>query len=228
MVFGLLLAQDEVLRGTELLELAELTDPQTTDLALRFHSETSNLSSAEKIALVDMMMPTLRSLSAAEYRRFRSAVDTLMRSDRRIDLFEYTLSRMLQRHLARYFEGSGPTRLRFRSLKELVPDARVLLSTLARTGSRSEQDAARAFRHGALALQLKGAVIMSSGDCSLSAVDQALRRYDAATPALKRGVMLACAATVMADDEVTDREAELIRAIGDGLDCPVPPFVQSR
>jgi len=40
--------------------------------------------------------------------------------------------------------------------------------------------------------------------------------------------MFACAATVMADDEVTDQEAELIRAIGDGLDCPVPPFVQSR
>jgi hypothetical protein len=32
----------------------------------------------------------------------------------------------------------------------------------------------------------------------------------------------------MADDEVTDREAELIRAIGDALDCPVPPFVQSK
>jgi hypothetical protein len=40
--------------------------------------------------------------------------------------------------------------------------------------------------------------------------------------------MLACAATVMADDKVTDREAELIRAIGDALDCPVPPFVQSE
>ena len=54
------------------------------------------------------------------------------------------------------------------------------------------------------------------------------KRYDAAAPALKRSLMLACAATVMADDDVTDREAELIRAIGDALDCPVPPFVQSR
>jgi hypothetical protein len=40
--------------------------------------------------------------------------------------------------------------------------------------------------------------------------------------------MLACAATVLADDNVTDREAEVVRVIGDALDCPVPPFVQSE
>ena len=70
--------------------------------------------------------------------------------------------------------------------------------------------------------------ILPSGECTLASVDRALQRYDAAAPALKRGIMLACAATVMADDDVTDREAELIRAIGDALDCPVPPFVQSQ
>lgn len=230
MMFGLLLAQDEVLRGTELVGLAERTDPQTADLTLRFHSEASGLSSAQKIALIDMMMPTLRGLSLSEYRRFRGAVDLLMQSDRRIDLFEYTLSRMIRRHLARYFEGTGPTPIRYRSFRNLLTDARVLLSTLARLGSKTEQEAARAFRHGAQVLQLKGpeSALMPASACTLYAVDEALRRYDGAAPALKKELMLACAATVMADDQVTDREAELIRAIGDGLDCPVPPFVQSR
>ena len=230
MVFGLLLAQDEVLRGTELIRVAELTDPHTADLTLRFHSEAADRSSAEKIALVDMAILTLRSLSIDEYERFREVVDALMRSDRRIDLFEYSLSRMIQRHLARYFEGAGPTPLRFRSLQPLVPDARVLLAALARVGSRTEEEAERTFRHGAHTLQLEGSAvaILPPGECTLAAVDAALQRYDAAAPALKRGLMLACAATVMADDAVTDREAELIRAIGDALDCPVPPFVQSK
>jgi hypothetical protein len=230
MVFGLLLAQDQVLAGTELMSVADLTDPPTADLALRFHSEAGDRSSAEKIALVDMALPTLRSLSFDEYKRFRQVVDALMSSDRRIDLFEYTLSRMIQRHLARHFEGIGPTPVRHRSLRELVPDAGVLISTLGRAGSRNEEEAARAFRHGAQTLHLKGVstTILPASECSLEAVDRALNRYDAATPALKRSLMLACAATVMADDTVTDREAELIRAIGDALDCPVPPFVQSR
>jgi hypothetical protein len=106
----------------------------------------------------------------------------------------------------------------------------VLIATLARVGSRTEDEAEHAFRHGAQALQLKesAGVLLPSGGCTLAAVDRALQRYDAAAPALKRDLILACAATVMADDNVTDREAELIRAIGDALDCPVPPFVQSR
>lgn len=230
MLFGLLLAHDEGLRGTELVRLAELTDPETADLTLRFHAESVDRSSAQKIALVDMAIPTLRGLSVAEYQRFRSAVDALMRSDRRLDLFEYTLSRMIQRHLARHFEGTRPTPVRVRSFKKLLREARVLLSALARAGSRTEARAERAFRHGAQALHLSGSAgtILPIGNCTLADVDQALRRYDAASAALKKNLMLACAATVMADDEVTDREAELIRAIGDGLDCPVPPFVQSR
>ena len=230
MVFGLLLAQDEVLRGTELIRVADLTDAQTADLTLRFHSEAGDRSSAEKIALVDMVIPTLRGLSIDEYHRFREVVDSLMQSDRRIDLFEYTLSRMLQRHLARSFDGTGPTPLRFRSLRALLPDARVLIAPLARVGSRTEDEAGRAFRHGAQALQLKesAGAIPPSSECTLASVDAALQRFDAAAPALKRSLMLACAATVMADDAVTDREAELIRAIGDALDCPVPPFVQSK
>jgi len=230
MIFGLLLAQDEVLRGTELIRLADLTDAHTADLTLRFHSEAVERSSAEKIALVDMVLPTLRSLSLDEYERFREVVGSLMQSDRRIDLFEYTLSRMIRRHLARQFAGAGPTPLRFRSLRSLLRDSRVLIATLARVGSRTEEDAERAFRHGAQTLQLKEAAasILPPSECTLAAIDLALERYDAASPALKRGLMLACAATVMADDKVTDREAELIRAIGDALDCPVPPFVQSR
>ncbi len=230
MVFGLLLAQDEVLRGTELIDLAERTDPQTADLTLRFHAEASGLSSAQKIALIDMMMPTLRGLSLSEYQRFHRAIDGLMQSDRRIDLFEYTLSRMIRRHLTRYFEGAGPTPVRYDSFKSLLDDARILVSTLARLGSRTEQEATRAFRHAAQVLQLKGpeATLMPVSSCTLRAVDEALQRYDGASPRLKKELMLACAASVMADDQVTDREAELIRAIGDALDCPIPPFVQSR
>ncbi len=229
MVFGLLLAQDEVLRGSEIRAVAELTDAETADLVLRFHSEAGDRSSAQKIALLDMAMPTLRSLSRDEYRRFTKVVQALIASDRRVNLFEYTLSRMIQRHLARHFEHIGETRVRFRALRTLLPDLRVLLSTLARVGSRSEEQAEQAFRHGAHVLHLTGehAQLLPVEQCTLQDVDRALSRYDAATPTLKKGLLLSCAATVMADDKVTDREVELIRAIGDAVDCPVPPFVAS-
>ena len=36
----------------------------------------------------------------------------------------------------------------------------------------------------------------------------------------------ACAYTVAADDKVCSREAELLRAVADALDCPIPPFIE--
>jgi tellurite resistance protein len=48
-----------------------------------------------------------------------------------------------------------------------------------------------------------------------------------ASAAAKRNILLACAQTVAADGQVQVREAELLRAIADALDCPIPPFVEA-
>ena len=57
-------------------------------------------------------------------------------------------------------------------------------------------------------------------------MDAALTKLAAYHEPLRRNVLLACGKTVAADGQVTDREAELLRAIADALDCPLPPFVE--
>jgi hypothetical protein len=44
---------------------------------------------------------------------------------------------------------------------------------------------------------------------------------------VRRNILLACGRTVAADNQVTEREAELLHAIADSLDCPMPPFVDA-
>jgi uncharacterized tellurite resistance protein B-like protein len=56
-------------------------------------------------------------------------------------------------------------------------------------------------------------------------MDTALERLSQAAPQIKKNVINACAQTVAADGVIQEREAELIRAIADALDCPVPPFL---
>ena len=58
-------------------------------------------------------------------------------------------------------------------------------------------------------------------------MDAALTRLSAYHAPLKRNVLLACGKTVAANRCVSEREAELLRAIADLLDCPMPPFVES-
>jgi len=53
----------------------------------------------------------------------------------------------------------------------------------------------------------------------------ALDRLAQSAPQIKKNVLNVCAQTVAADGVIQELEAELIRAIADSLDCPLPPFV---
>ena len=47
-------------------------------------------------------------------------------------------------------------------------------------------------------------------------------------PRLKRKVLAACTTCIAYDGKVTIEEAELLRAIADSLDCPLPPLLISE
>jgi tellurite resistance protein len=60
----------------------------------------------------------------------------------------------------------------------------------------------------------------------LEQVEGALDHLGEAAPQLKKVVLNACAQSVAADGVIEEVEAELLRAIAETLDCPLPPFVQ--
>jgi hypothetical protein len=60
---------------------------------------------------------------------------------------------------------------------------------------------------------------------TLAKFDTALRVLDKAVPSVKRRIVVACASCILADDQVTVREVEVLRAICDRLDCPMPPLL---
>ena len=45
-----------------------------------------------------------------------------------------------------------------------------------------------------------------------------------ASHAVRKQILDACVHTVAADNRVTVEEAELIRAVADALECPMPPL----
>ena len=59
----------------------------------------------------------------------------------------------------------------------------------------------------------------------MTAFDYALTRINMANGETKRKVLDACAYCVAADGKVTIEEAEMLRAIADSLDSPMPPFL---
>jgi Zn-dependent protease with chaperone function len=230
LVCAFLLDPDPVAREKQLEELARATSEPMRDETLRIWQEVQGLPAQARLPLVDIALPGLRQLSREQFEQFRAAVKTLVASDSKIDLFEYMLQKIVMRHLETRFFPTGRSVTQFYDLRPLAHDSGVLLSATAYAGHHDPAQARAAFAQGAEMLdRIARTEIpwLPPDQCELSHLDSALERFSQAVPQIKKNVLNACAQTVGADGLIQQREAELLRAVADALDCPVPPFLQS-
>ena len=171
-------------------------------------------------------------MSPGEYDRFRAILSHLVASDNQVDLFEFTLEKVVQRHLDIHFRRASATKVKFHSMLQLEDEAAVLVTTTAGLGAKGDAEAGKhAFSIGAqeIAKNAPGMTLTmkSPQECGLHVIDAALEKFNMATPLVKKQLLGAVGKTVMADGEVVSDEAELIRAIADTIGAPIPPFVSS-
>ena len=224
-VYGLLLDEEDNVRAHQLEHLQQQADEAVYNETLRLLPLLASAGAVSRLPLAEISLSALRQLSPSQYRDFRANVHCLMEADENISLFEYTLQHMLLRHLESAFHRKAATKKSMRSLAVLRPACVDLLSSLAHVGHSDPEQAGHAFEAGMRELFPESAPAAKMTEPSLVAIDGALDELAAAVPNLKRGVMVACIACVVADRQVTVAEAELLRAVADSLGCPVPPLL---
>lgn len=228
LVYALLLDRDPRVRQKQLALVDYLAAPGTAAEVGRLAPQVDTLDEAARLPLADLALPALRELSERQYQDFRAAIEPLIQADRQVSLFEYALQRMLLRHLDHHFTSAPPAVVRFRSLAPLRDDCAALLSTLARLGHGDAAAALHAFQSGVAALGLPqgGLTLLEPESSSLAALDRALDRIARAAVPVKTRVLEACAGCIGADGRVSTAEGELLRAIADSLDLPMPPLLE--
>jgi hypothetical protein len=187
----------------------------------------ASLGDAARLPLVELAVPALRELSEPQYQRFRTSVEDLVAADRGLSLFEFALQRMLRRHLDRQFRYRSLDQDRYVARRPISDHLVLLLSALAYTGRQPREATARAFAEGMTrsGMARGTAAPLPREACSLAALDRSLDRLAASSPQVKSCVLDACAATIASDGRVTIAEGELLRAIADSLDYPIPPLL---
>ncbi len=227
LMYALLLDADRTIRGTQLSHLQQIAPADVLRELNLLLPHVDALPRRSKLPLATLATAALRRLSPAQHTQFRRSVDALIEADAAIDLFEYALKKTLCRHLDPQFNPQPPRHTQQRKLAPLLPDCAVLLSCLAHLGHDEPQKQAEAFQVGANVLESKNPslVFLPLTECNLAHVDAALDRLANAIPRIKNSLIEACAATVASDGIIQEGEGELLRAISNTLDCPIPPFV---
>jgi len=228
-VYCLLLDMNRRIRKTQMQALDAQADPEVFQLVMDLAPELERLESHLRLPLVDMVLPALEYLSEPQYRAFRENVRVLIKANGKLSLFEYVLHRIVLHHLDGVFGRVEQVQVKFTRLAPLMDDARVLLCFLAWVGERQQGDAGNTYAKAMDVLDSNNKESLAErGSYNFRHMDAALKRMRLAAPAIKKTLLEACVSCIMADQHASVRETELLRAIADSLDCPVPPLLENK
>ena len=228
MAYALLLdREDEAVRREQLGRLSADAPGAVAALVHRLAEPAVTLDAALRLPLLDLALPTLARMAAGDYGGFTGNIRTLIRADRRLDLFEWAVRAVIERHLGPRFGEGRRDRVGHRTVAAVREEVQRLLSTLAHAGSDDAAAAASAMRQAAGALG-EAVDLLPRDRVSLKDLDEAVRELAGLAPLAKRRVVKACAACIEADREVTVREAELMRIVAEVLGVPMPPLLPGQ
>jgi len=231
LIYALLLSPDEAERTTQLAELAKRVDPEVYQKTTALDADVSTAARHARLPMVNLALGALRRLNAGQYEQFSQTLQWLVESDGRIELFEFVVQKIVLRHLAVQFTGARRPIIQYYTIRPLVPDCAVILSALASVSSSDDAEVRKAFESGAPYLRAPddGELnLLPREQCGVDRIDQSLSRLAQAVPNIKKNLIEACVYTVGADGVILEAEAELLRALADTLDCPIPPFVHTE
>jgi hypothetical protein len=227
LIYTLLLSQEDSLRATQIAGLAGRTPQSVPEKVAALFHDVFKTAARARLPLVNLALPALRQLSPAQYSQFSQALQWLIDSDGEVELFEFVVQKIVLRHLDSEFNETRKPAVQFYTLKPLLPDCAVILSALANVGSPNSAEIQKAFDAGVPFLRApegSSVALLPVTQCGIEQLNTSLDRMVVAAPIIKKNLLEASARVVGSDGVIQEAEAELLRAVADTLDCPMPPL----
>lgn len=225
-VFALLLDTDDSIRSGQIAIIEASEGEPTMQETSRLVDLVQAQPTEYRLPLIQMVQTSLLSMTLPQYEQFRKTVNEIVKADKRLGMFEFVVQRSLILQLDRHFGKRRPPKVNYVAVQGIAQQAGELLSILVHVGHQDDQEAQTAFARALSPLKLKPTVRLTPRkECSLSLLKDSLDVLVKSSPAIKKRLLGAAVIAVTTDGNVTVREAELLRAIADSLDCPLPPIV---
>ncbi|MCG8909992.1 M48 family metallopeptidase [Pseudomonas sp. DP-17] len=218
LVYGLLLDSEP---GQRARQLEAIKQRLNLSLALQLdllEESLLRLDPGQRLPLLDLAMPALKQLDTKAFLALRENMALLIKLDGKVKLLEWTLLRIIERNLR---PGSG--KIGNVALAELSEACATLLAFLARVGETSDLQTEQAFADAWSGLPFAPRSLPAAA--SLRDLEAALKQLEQLRPLQRPQLLKALARCIEHDGHITAGEAELMRAVADILDCPMPPLL---
>ena len=181
----------------------------------------------QRLPLLELAVPTMRQRPPEQLHQLDALIDTLVRADRRISVFEFALGALFRAHMQ---DVLSPTRARpggRHGLGSAQGAVRDVLAVVARAGAADEAAAEAAYQAGIARLDLPEPPPYAFPEDWPRALDTALAQLDQLKLPHLETLVAALGETVTHDRRVALEEFELLRALCGALRCPMPPLAEA-
>lgn len=243
-IYCLVIDKNPDVQQKQFQHLKEFADTGIYDLSRKLFETISQLDIKFRLPLIDIALPILRQLSKSQYQLFKKNLHSLITADNRIDIFEWSLQKILLSNLEKEL-GSRKTGSRknyanknyaskkiakYGSLRSVKEHVEVLISMLiysCQTNKKQhdKKQMAATFSKAQQELQLKDLTLLSPEQINADNLELAIDTLALLKPLQKPRLLKACLICMTHDQNYSTQEKELMRAIANTLDCPIPLFV---
>ncbi|MCW9048056.1 MAG: M48 family metallopeptidase [Gammaproteobacteria bacterium] len=193
----------------------------------RFNKEITVLENFQRLPLFELLLPTLKQMEDAEKTDFLILCEKLIKSDKRYTLFEFVLLSMLKKNLSP--DSGKDIKIKYYSYKSVDKELQLIFSVMAHSSQSEESMRIQSYNKVSQGFSMNAAggnlKLLDFKDITPAKLTIAFQRLSQLSPILKRNVLESSADIAMHDGQLKYAEAELLRAIGDLLNCPLPPLL---
>lgn len=217
-VFAMALSDESSIRQQQLSMVVEQHGRTLAERTEQDFAQINNMPLEERLPLIELAVPALKSLSKANAHGMLATLDQLVAADTQVSLYEWCLLQMVQRYVRAEFEPNKRVpKVNIRKQS----DAEYTLSVLAFYGHEDERNALAAFAAASesfgRSLKPFARQAFSFGDLS-----DALDRIDQWSVTEKERMVQAWVACAQHDGEINVIERKLLTTLSACIGEPLP------
>lgn len=228
LILALLLHPAPEIESRQYAVLHEIIGEAHTGIVRRLQKVVADLARTQALPLIDLTLPTLKEMTLEQYQSFKLAVQQLISADRKVELREWIIQRVVLQHLDEHFRLRKKSVTKYFILGSAKYSSELILTMLAYVEHTDAVEARNAFDGAKRSIAAGALKMLDKKDISLDALNTAMDDLELLKPPIKKRFLQACVNCISHDGKVTIEAYELCRAIASCLNSPMPPVLINR
>lgn len=225
LLIALLLDKNKALRASQLRVVSDGASDRFVNLVKECATQSDTLPTELRLPLLGMTLPAVAMLEEAKINQHLQLMRNVVTACQPMILAQYVVFAIARTQLTN--ERGRPRHVYHRRLKPLSVDVAVVVGLLARVGHTDEATARLAFTVAMAEAGVTTSELPPIEMATVSALEKSLKKLGGLALMPRMKLVSALATAVLYDQDVRIGELELLRAICEILDCPLPPLQAS-